>query len=177
MYADLIGEVGRDISLGYKVVVGGDFNESLERGNMMESKMREFGLVNLVKTRLDPIPSTRVGSRYAIDHVWCSTGVQSKVEQVVLVPRDQVFLSNHLGIFMDVQIGKNGVERKGEGMNKRYLKSGNKRNREKYLEEVRKGFNNNELTKALDKLITNLKQGKEVGRLEERLNNIDDVIQ
>ena len=69
LYTDLMGEVGRDISLGYKVVVGGDFNESLERGNMMESKMREFGLVNLVKTRLDPIPSTRVGSRYAIDHV------------------------------------------------------------------------------------------------------------
>ena len=108
-------EIGRDKCLGYEVIVGGDFNESLERGKLMEERMKSGGLVNLVKSRVNPMPLTRIGSTQAIDHIWCSRGLQNKVERVGLVLRDQAFLSDHLGLFTDVQIEKNKVEQVERG--------------------------------------------------------------
>ena len=93
LYHDLLLELQRDNSLGYEVVLGGDFNESLEKGNMMKRLLTEQGLINLLQKRINPVPATRKGSKLAIDHVWFSRGVIDRVSTVGIVLRDTVFLS------------------------------------------------------------------------------------
>ena len=38
LYDDLVIEVNRDKEMGYAVLIGGDFNESIEKGRIMQEK-------------------------------------------------------------------------------------------------------------------------------------------
>ena len=132
--------------------------------------------MNLVKTRIDPITATRVGSKYAIDHVWCTRGVGKRIGKVGLVPRDRVYLSDHLGIFLDVRTDGHMVEEEPASQERRYLKYGNKKNGEKYLTEVQKWFDKEKLRVAMDRLMR-VHQEISDKELETKLNNIDKIVQ
>ena len=38
LYDDLLIEVNRDKEMGYEVLIGGDFNESIQKGKRMQQK-------------------------------------------------------------------------------------------------------------------------------------------
>ena len=66
--------------------------------------------MNIFKTKLDPIPATRCGSKFTIDYAWCTTDVQYKWDNVVMVTIDKDFLSDDLRIFLDLRVDVNSVK-------------------------------------------------------------------
>ena len=81
-YENLISEITRDREQGREVVLGGDFNETMEKGKKMQTELKEVGMINIFFEKMGKVPPTREPGRYAIDHIWCTEGIFSKVENV-----------------------------------------------------------------------------------------------
>ena len=98
------GEIRWDREQGREVVLGGDFNETMEKGKKMQTELREARMINVFFDKMGKVPPTREPGRYAIDHIWCTEGIFSKVEKCGIVPRDGIFMSDHLGLFVDIRV-------------------------------------------------------------------------
>ena len=59
-FYDLVGEIQRDIDYGMEVLVGGDFNEPLEKGEKMKKVFVTLGLANLVCRQMKPLRATKI---------------------------------------------------------------------------------------------------------------------
>lgn len=176
-YEDLAQEVERDKEQGREVLVGGDFNESMEKGRVMKEEMRGLGLINIFHEKMEKVPPTRTPGRYAIDHLWCTEGVYRSIDKCGLVPRCGVFTSDHLGLFVDIRIDGIPQATKPEEVQRRFLKSGNKRSREKYLEYVLRRFEEEDIYKRAEELEESERKGLDDEIIEEGLNRLDTEIQ
>ena len=105
MYEDLTDEIRRDREQGREVIVGGDFNEENGEGSKMRRFMGGENLVNVYEARMGEVPATRYPVRRTIDHVWASPEVIGRIGEVGIVPRDEVFMSDHVGLFLDIIMG------------------------------------------------------------------------
>ena len=177
MYDDLVTEVNRDKDMGKEVLIGGDFNESIEKRGMMRRRMEEMGLTNVLGARVEKIPATRVPGRLAIDHIWGSEGVMARITRSGIVQRDEIFISDHHGIFVDINVGEIPELELERDRRPRYLKSGNKRNKEKYLDYTKGRFEEEKIWKKVEHLRTKLQAGDTGDRFEKSLNNVDMKVQ
>ena len=89
--------------------------------------MDEMGLRNVLGMRMNQIPAMRVPGRYAIGHIWGSEGVLERIVRSGIVPRDEIFISDHHGIFVDVNVGEIPELELEKDRLPRYLKSGNRK--------------------------------------------------
>ena len=103
-------EISEDIEAGKNVIVGGDFNETCEEDGLMSKTMEKTGLINYFKRRMGVVPPTRRPGKRAIDHVWVTPGAFSAVNRAGIVGQEEVFLSDHVGLFLDLKIGDLGTE-------------------------------------------------------------------
>ena len=175
-YEELVREITRDREQGREVVLGGDFNETMEKGKKMQTELREAGMINVFFDKMGKVPPTREPGRYAIDHVWCTEGILSNVEKCGIVPRDGIFMSDHLGLFVDIRVEGIPKAVKMEEGSRRYLKSGNKKNREKYLGHVEQSFKRSAIYQKIAEIVEKESQGVPDEVLEELLNEVDGEI-
>jgi len=104
LYDDMMEEISRDIGHGWELILGGGFNVTMEKGKMIKDKLNELGLKKILCEKLKKILPTRESGRYAIDHMWCTKGVERTVVKCGIVPRDGVFMSDHLDLFIDIRL-------------------------------------------------------------------------
>ena len=122
--------------LGKQVIIGGDFNETHEEEGLMHKTLTSLGLVNLFHEKMGKVPPTRKPGKRAIDYVWMTPKCFHEVRQTGLVGQDEMFLSDHVGMFLDVRACDIGKEEDIDVRVPRYLKSGNSKNVLNYLEYV-----------------------------------------
>ena len=91
--------------------------------------MSDIVLKNVIGETMKNIPATRVPGQYAIDHIWGSEGIMERIVRRGIVPRDEIFISDHHGIFVDITTGEIPEVELEQDRQPRYLKSGNTRNR------------------------------------------------
>ena len=120
---------------------------------------------------------TRKPGRRAIDHVWCTRGVRNRIRKCSIIPRDSVFVSDHLGLFLDIQVEGLPAAVRFEERERRLLKSGNKRNREKYLEYIKTRMIEERIRDKINKLKKDETEGINKKEVESRLNKIYRKIQ
>ena len=106
LYEELITEIKKDREEGNKVIVGGDFNEENKEGTMMNKYLEEEGLVNIIGSRIENIPPTRKPGKRAIDHIWATSGFNSRISRIGIIPRDHLFMSDHRGLLVDIGVGE-----------------------------------------------------------------------
>ena len=94
--------------------------------------------MNFFKRKMGEVPPTRRPGKRAIDHVWVTPGAFSAVSRAGIVGQEEVFLSDHAGLFVDLKVGDLGMEEDPDNRQPRYLKSENSKNVEVYLNLVRK---------------------------------------
>ena len=90
------------MDLEYDVVVGGDFNKTIQRKELMERTMEELGMTNIMQIKLYPFPVKWEPGRHTINHVWGKEYILLGIVSKEIVPRYSVFPSNHLGLFVDI---------------------------------------------------------------------------
>jgi len=82
----------------------------------MKETMQNLGMEHGFQGRMGKLPPTRKRGQRAIDHVWCTRGVSNKIRKCGIVPRDLAFVSDHLGLFIDVKFeGLPSTENRREG--------------------------------------------------------------
>lgn len=103
---------------------------------------KELELVNAFHSSMDDVTATRVPGINAIDHMWVSKETYNRITQFGIVSQDKIFLSNHMGMFVDIRIPKVNTEEEESKRVQRYLKSGDKKNVKKYLDYARRQSRN-----------------------------------
>ena len=177
MYENLTDEIRRDREQGREVIVGGDFNEENGEGSKMRRFMGGENLVNVYEARMGEVPATRYPGRRTIDHVWASSEVIGRIGEVGIVPRDEVFISDHVGLFLDITTGEKSPRLKSPEREARGLKSGNARGVKKYVDGVKVRVEGRKIERCLEKLEeVDVRQGEMMG-IEQSLNAVDDVVQ
>ena len=116
------------------MVVGGDFNEDMGRGSKMEEMMEGVGLSNLFYSKMSEVPPTRKPGKRTLDHVWVTSGVKGKITNCGMVGQDQVFISDHMGMFVDIKVTNMTGKKDREQRAAHYLKTWNRGNIKRYLE-------------------------------------------
>ena len=94
--------------------------------------------------------------------MWVTPGAFSAVNRAGIVGQEEVFLSDHVGLFLDLKIGDLGKEEDHDPRQARYLKSGHDKNTEVYLDLVRKRV----AKEGLKERIADLKRGIRGGRIK-----------
>ena len=128
LYEELTDEINKDKRNGWQVIVGGDFNEDIGRGSKMEEIMEGVGLSNLFYSKMNEVPLTRKPGKRTLDHVWVTAGVRGKITNCGMVGQDQVFISDHMGMFVDIKATNMTGQKDREKRAAHYLKTGNRRN-------------------------------------------------
>ena len=177
MYENLTEEIRRDMEQGREVIVGGDFNEENGEGSRMKRFMEGVHLVNVYEARMGEVPATRYPGRRTIDHVWASLDVMGRIGGVGIVPRDEVFLSDHVGLFLDILTGESSPRLESLVREARGLKSGNARSVRKYVEGVKTRVEGREVERCLDKLEEVDVQQDRMEEMEQSLNDVDEMVQ
>ena len=108
LYRELGENIKKDINEGKSVVVGGDFNETQEEKGLMYQTMIGLGMVNYFGVQMGKVPPTRKPGKRAIDHVWVTPECFREVKKAGIVGHEEVFLSDHVGIFLDSRVGDVG---------------------------------------------------------------------
>ena len=177
LYEDLVGEIQRDKEQGREVIVGGDFNEENVGGTRMKKFMEGEGMVNLYEARMGEVPATRHPGKKTIDHVWASSEAVGRVDEMGIVPRDGVFISDHVGLFIDVKVGERNPRLVKPMREPRGLKSGNARSVKTYVDKVKAKVSGRKVERCLDKLEgVSVQQGEARG-MEKSLNEVNEMIQ
>ena len=139
--------------------------------------MTDIGLKNVIGMTMANIPATRVPGRCAIDHIWGSEGIMERIVRRGIVPRDEIFISDHHGIFVDINTGEIPEVELEQDRQPRYLKSGNRRNRRKYLDYTIRRFEEEKVWKKVKSLGMELRAGNVSNGFEQSLNNLDEKVQ
>ena len=94
-----------------------------------------------------------------------------------IVQRDEIIISDHHGIFVDVNMG--GIPEIGleKDRQPRYLKSGNQKNSAKYLAYAKRRFEEEKVRKKVDHLRVRLQRSDVGNGFENALNNVDEKVQ
>ena len=103
---DIITRIRKDLDSNHSVILMGDFNEAIDSRENTHQTLTQLGLINLMEKRFPgSLPKTWNRGRTAIDHVYMSVDVFKTVRKAGYAPFDVVALSDHRGIFFDLDMG------------------------------------------------------------------------
>ena len=71
------------------------------------------------------VPPIRRGGRRTIDHIWVMPETFCAIGRAGIVAQDKFFCSDHVGMFIDVEVAHLGEKMILEGRQPRFLKSKN----------------------------------------------------
>lgn len=99
---DLLAFIGDMTNQGYKIVLLGDFNESMKKSHLFE-QLYNLGLKHMINDRHFDIPDFRTYNRgkEAIDHAMCSVSILPYVRTSTYTPFQLHTSSDHRGILID----------------------------------------------------------------------------
>ena len=100
----LLDEVKRVMKDGINIIIGGDFNESINSPESMSTMFQDAGLYNVFQNRLDTddIPRTHARGSKAVDHIWVSKYVLDNIIYAGIAPFGHTYKSDHRGMHLDL---------------------------------------------------------------------------
>ena len=176
LYNQLKEDIEKEVRRGNQVLVGGDFNETMEENSKMQGVFDSLGMENVFYSRMEEVPATRSPGSRTIDHVWATSECFDRIKGCGLVAQDKVFLTDHLGTFVDVYVGEVDKTEEEAGKARRYLKSGNKKGVRKYVEYVSRQVKHANLRTRIEKLKKNIPRSS-VDEITDSLNKLDEKLQ
>ena len=102
--SSLVNDVKQAMKNGANVIVGGDFNESINSPEGMTTMFNEIGLYNLFQHRLetDNLPRTHARGSKAVDHIWTSRYILDNIIHAGIAPFGHTYESDHRGLYFDI---------------------------------------------------------------------------
>ena len=103
----------------------------------MRTALEREGLCNVFYDKMNTVPPTQKPGKKTLDHVWATEGIKRNITKCGLVGQDLVFISDHMGMFVDIKVTNMREAEEWESRVARFLKTGNRKNVRRYLEYVR----------------------------------------
>ena len=75
LYQQLQSDIEEEVKRGNQVLVGGDFNETMEENAQMQGVFNALGMENVFYSRMDEVPAIRSPGMRTIEHVWPITSL------------------------------------------------------------------------------------------------------
>ena len=178
-YNDLSGSIEAARGAGREIIVGGDFNKEAKEKGLMQKTFLKHGMVNLFQEIMHDVPPTRRGGRRTIDHIWVTPEMFGAISKAGIVAQDKIFSSDHVGMFVDVDVAHLGEKMAQDSRQPRFLKSGNARNVRRYLKEVKEKVVKMKLKRAAERMKHRVLSGRLRNKLEIKaaLDKIDRKLQ
>ena len=176
---DLITRIRGDIQTNASVIVMGDFNECIDSREGTHQKLVDIGLVNMMERRLKrSLPTTWNRGRAAIDHVYMTIDVMKSVRKAGYAPFDSIALSDHRGIFFDLDMGSLFDEELHATMPAQFcrLQSSQVKRVVEYNKLFQKEWDHHKIDKKLDSIAMSIKSQGPTEDNVLRLNNLDSQI-
>ena len=173
---DLCDLIRKDITSNRSVILMGGFNEGVESRGKTHNRLSEIGLSNLMMERYEnKLPKTWNRGKSAIDHVYMTMDVFKAVKKAGFSPFDTISLSDHRGIFFDLDMGMLFDEtlKAVEPANFRKLQSSNLKRMKEYNKLVKQEWDNHKIDMRLSTLTNDIKNEGPTPHNVKRLNNID----
>ena len=136
-YSTIIDKIKEDVRLGYKVVLGGDFNCDNSEDGEMTKRLRAQNLINITSPPGTTTPTTYKRGRKTLDHIWITPDLSAHVTKFGYLPYDLGFDSDHRGMFVDLRCTGTKVPNLTK-KRRRKLKSKHPKNANLYLKQVHK---------------------------------------
>ena len=70
----------------------------------MKNTFEKMNMTNVFDEKMDEVPATRTPGNRTIDHVLATRGCYDQIEKCGLVAQDRVFLTDHMGLFVDIKM-------------------------------------------------------------------------
>ena len=138
-YTTIAQIVKDDIKLGYKIVIGGDFNCDNSADGEMAKHFLPLSLINITSPPGTTSPATYKRGRKTLDHIWITPNLSGHVTKFGYLPYDLGFDSDHRGTFVDLHC--TGTETPiPTRKRRRKLKSKHPKNTSIYLRQVHKAL-------------------------------------
>ena len=157
----------------------GDFNETIDSKEGTHDALTQIGLVNLMEGRFPGIlPKTWNRGKTAIDHVYMTIDVVKAVKKAGFAPFDVVALSDHRGLFFDLDMGVLFDEELHSTMPAQFrrLQSSNVKSVLEYNKLMKQGWDKHNIDSRLECILMNIKDEGPTDELIKKLNNIDTQI-
>lgn len=158
--SDIIHEIAPFIEAGHNVLLLGDLNESINGPEKTNERFRDIGLINIMEHRIGTrLPLTHKGGTQAVDHMWGTSDVVDSVKLAGYAPFGYTGESDHRALIMDFDLKyvlDNDLDFLKQRQQRR-LKMNAPTRVLKYIEYVRKSWDNHNLHKRIDDLSMSFK--------------------
>lgn len=173
---DLCNELSPIIEKGHNIILGGDFNESINSPEGMSKKLQAIGLFNVFEERLQTqsLPRTHARGSRSIDHILATKYILDHISYAGMAPFGHIIDSDHRGLFIDI---KDDILFQNDDIKLVYndfrcLKSSIPKRRTKYMESVTKNWNYHNIDEKFENLLT-LEKTNSTTQMEIALNKLD----
>ena len=176
---DIIVSIRRDLESNHSVILMGDFNETLDSREGTHETLTKLGLVNLMQDRMPgALPKTWNRGKAAIDHVYMTVDVIKAVKKAGYAPFDVVALSDHRGIFFDLDMRLLFDEELYSTVPAQFrrLQSSNVKSVQQYNKLFTQEWDKHRIDNRLETILMRIKKEGPTAELIKRLNNIDTQI-
>ena len=177
--ASISNAIRKDLNSNKSVIVMGDFNEYIGSREKTHEKFLELGLINIMQQKIEsPLPKTWNRGKEAIDHVYMSADVTKSVKKAGFAPFEFMALSDHRGIFFDIDSSILFEEKMHniEPSKFRKLQSSNIKRVREYNKIIEREWTNHKIEKRLQLLVDLIKcEGMTEDNIR-KLNIIDQQI-
>ena len=139
-------------------------------------KLQEIGLENLMEQRIEsPLPKTWNRGKDAIGHVYMSVDIIKSVKKAGFAPFDIMALSDHRGLFFDIDSSMLFDEQmhNTEPAKLRKLQSSNMKRVREYHKMIQREWETHKIETRLQKIADTIKRDGMTDENLTRLNNID----
>ena len=176
---NLLNNIRKDVDSNISVILMGDFNESTDSREKTYLKLSAIGLINIMEERYEStLPKTWNRGTQAIDHVYMTVDVARSVKKAGFAPFDFMAMSDHRGIFFDVDSSLIFDEQlyQIEPAKFRKLQSSNLKRVQEYNKFMQQEWDKHKIDERLQKLSDAIKRDGMTDDHAKRLNNIDQQI-
>ena len=101
-YSTIVECIKEDVKEGFKVILGGDFNEDNTEDGGMAKGLRGLNLINTTSPPNMKTPVTYNRGSNTIDHIWISSELIPLMKRFGYLPFDFGFDADHRGMFVDI---------------------------------------------------------------------------
>ena len=157
----------------------GDSNEGVDSREGTHTRLCNSGLVNLMHERLEnPLPKTWHRGKSAIDHVYMTHDVFWSVKKAGYAPFNLVAMSDHRGLFFDLDMETLFEEKlkEIEPAKFRKLQSSHIRRVQTYNKLIEEEWDNHKIDRRLDSIADDFKKDGPTVENVKRLNDLDQHI-
>ena len=103
---DLLKDLKESINAGFSIILMADLNEPIGGNEKTNEQLAELGLLNIFQRRFGTLPNTHVNGTQAIDHIWATQDVETKIARAGYAPFRYISNTDHRPLLLDLDLHK-----------------------------------------------------------------------